>query len=289
MNRNRIGLLLPTRGRPQLFDRFVRSAVQTAAVPSRVEIQTYMDRDDPSLPDYGRILEGLQASFGAQGVTFGGRVGDPVGCPRSMNELGCGTTSDVAIVCNDDQVFASDGWDTRLDAEVARFPDGIYLLWFQDGLESDARCCFPIVGRRWIEVLNYCLPTNFEHFFTDLWLFDIALRIGRAHYIREVEVSHVAAWAGRAPADETALRTRGPLSRGMFQRDLMAFRQFERYRVLDAALLREHLQPSAYEAVDGHAVGTPRVRARRDPGSGTILFPFDPTMKYDRSVDLLLA
>lgn len=263
--------------------------MQTASDPSRIEIHSYMDQDDPSLRDYGQVLEGLQAAFGALGVTFAGGVGNPIGCPRSMNELGVASKTDILLTCNDDQIFASDAWDDRLDTEAAKFPDGIFLFWFSDGLESDARCCFPILGRRWIDLLSYYMPTAFEHFFADYWLFDIALRIGRAHYIRDIEVRHVAAWAGLAPDDETSLRTRGPLSLGRFARDELTFRRLERYRELDAGIFRAHLLQSAYEKADGHPVGTPRTKAWRDPGSGTILFPIDPLHKYDKTVDELLA
>ena len=287
--RNRIGLMVPTRGRPALFDRFVRSAIQTAADPSRIEIHTYIDQDDPSLANYGKALEDLQASFGRLGITFAGGVGNPIGCPRALNELGCASKTDIVLTCNDDQVFATDEWDSRLDAEAAKFPDGVFLLWFRDGLESDARCCFPIVSRRWIELLQYYMPTLFEHFFADFWLFDIALRIGRAHYVPDVEVTHVAAWAGLAPKDETAERTRGPLSKGRFARDEIAFRRLERYRELDAGILRAALLPSDYEAEDGHPVGAPRLKGRRDEKSATLLFPIDPEYKYDKTIDLLLA
>ena len=38
---------------------------------------------------------------------------------------------------NDDQIYTTFGWDDRIDREAAKFPDGVFLFWFADGIESD--------------------------------------------------------------------------------------------------------------------------------------------------------
>ena len=284
MTASTIGLMVPTRGRPALLERFAKSIVQTANDPSRIEIHTYLDRDDAALDEYAATIERLSAEYGPLGISFAGGIGDPVGVPGAMNELGRASKTDLLIMSNDDQVYTDFGWDTRLDQETAKFPDEIFLFWFSDGIESDRWCCFPIVSRRWIERLNYYAPTMFEHFFVDTWLWDVALRVGRAHYIADVNVEHIAAWAGKAPEDETALRTRGPLSAGRFDRDNMTYGTLERYRAADAEHLRGVMVASDYERVDGHEVGTPRRKPSRDPESGTIHFDFQHNSNYEESV-----
>jgi hypothetical protein len=262
--------------------------VQTAHDPSRIEIYTYIDQDDPALDQYITVIERLTSELEALGLTFSGVVGDPVGVPGAMNELGRVSTSDILMMSNDDQLYTTFGWDERIDREADKFPDGIFLFWFADGLESDRWCCFPIVGRRWIECLDYYAPTMFEHFFVDTWLWDIALRIGRAHYLSNIKVEHIAAWAGLAPEDETAQRTRGPLSKGRLHRDNLKYYTLGRYREIDAQLLRSSIEPSAYELADGHPVGTPRGKPSRDPESQTIHFHFQPDSNYEQNVQELL-
>ena len=284
MTASTIGLMVPTRGRPALLERFAKSIVQTTNDPSRIEIHTYLDRDDAALDEYAATIERLSAELGPLGISFAGGIGDPVGVPGAMNELGRASKTDLLIMSNDDQVYTDFGWDTRLDQETAKFTDGIFLFWFSDGIESDRWCCFPIVSRRWIERLNYYAPTMFEHFFVDTWLWDVALRVGRAHYIADVNVDHIAAWAGKAPEDETALRTRGPLSAGRFDRDNMTYGTLERYRAADAEHLRGVMVASDYERVDGHEVGTPRRKPSRDAESGTIHFDFQHNSNYEESV-----
>lgn len=283
-----IGLMLPTRGRPALLERYAKSVVQTANDPSRIEIHTYIDQDDPALEEYMSTIERLSAELGPLGLTFAGGVGDPVGVPGAMNELGRMSETDLLIMSNDDQLYTTFGWDERLDREAEKFPDGIFLFWFSDGLESDRWCCFPIVSRRWIKCLDYYAPTMFEHFFVDTWLWDIALRIGRAHYLPDIKVEHIAAWAGLAPEDDTSRRTRGPLSKGRLHRDDLRYYTLGRYRELDAEILRGALEPSAYERADGHSVGTPRLKPKQDPDSQTIHFHYQPESNYEQKVQELL-
>ena len=46
---NSLAVLFPTRDRPQLFERSVKNAVETASHPDRLEINYYIDNDDPTL------------------------------------------------------------------------------------------------------------------------------------------------------------------------------------------------------------------------------------------------
>ena len=284
MTAKTIGLMVPTRGRPALFERFAKSVVQTANDPSRIEIHTYLDRDDPTIDAYAATIERLSIELGPLGMTVSGGIGDPIGVPGAMNELGRTSSTDLLIMSNDDQIYTNFAWVDRLDRETAMFPDGIFLFWFADGIESDRWCCFPIVSRRWIERLNYYAPTMFEHFFVDTWLWDIALRVGRAHYLPDIKVNHIAAWAGKAPKDDTAQRTRGPMSAGRYDRDNMTYGTLERYRVADAEHLRGIMKPSVYECIDGHPLGMPRHSPSQDAESGTIHFDFQPHSTYEESV-----
>ena len=90
-----------------------------------------------------------------------------------------------------------------------------------------------------------------EHFYCDTWLMDVAARIGRAVYIPDIFVEHIAAWAGLAPQDATAERTRGPLYEGRINRDELTYRRLARYRDVDADILRKAIEPSTYEIATG--------------------------------------
>ena len=62
--------------------------------------------------------------------------------------------------------------------------------------------------------------------------------IGRAHYIHDILVEHLHHETGKSEADETTERN---LKGQRPDRDRAIFAKFERYRVLDASLLKEFI------------------------------------------------
>ena len=279
-------MLVPTRERPANFRRFVESVISTASHPDRIEVHCYIDQDAAELDAYMAIIEDLEKS---DGVTFGGGVGNPVGVPGAMNQLGIACKTDLLMVSNDDQVYITKEWDIRLDEEAAKFPDGIFVFWFNDRLQSERTCCFPILSQKWGELLLYCSPTMMEHFYCDTWLMDVAARIGRAVYIPDIFVEHIAAWAGLAPQDATAERTRGPLYEGRINRDELTYRRLARYRDVDADILRKAIEPSTYEIATGRIAGAPLERPTIDPETGTIHIHFESNNAYSTNFRTLVA
>jgi glycosyl transferase/beta-hydroxylase protein BlmF len=232
-----LSLLLPTRGRPAEFARFVKSVAETAAAPGRVEILAYVDEDDPRKFDYVAGFKALAAEPAVAGLmNIDLRVDEPLTTPMINNILAERAQGSVLMIANDDQVFRDPGWDARIDDGAARFPDGIFCLWFNDGRYGEKLCTFPILGRRWVEVLGYVEPPFFEHFNCDLWTWQIALMIGRTHYIGDILVEHLHPDTGKSQADETTARN---LKGNRAERDRAMFVKFERYRILDAERLRD--------------------------------------------------
>ena len=267
---NSLAVLFPTRGRPQLFERSVKTAVETASRPDRLDINYYIDSDDPTLEQYSAVIDRLTPVLEAAGAAFQGGVGDRIGCPRSANYLALTSKADVIVMGNDDQQYVSAGWDERLDNEVAAYPDDIFLFWFNDGIESDHWCCFPIVSRAWVDTLGYFFPGNFEHFFVDTWLMDLGCRIGRAHYLRDVDVKHLPVWAGLSPSDTELSNEWFAAKMRCYIRDMEIYERTERYRELDAELLRGRMRPSVHEQADDHPTGEPRTTTNLERRDGPV-------------------
>ena len=161
------------------FGRCIASAVERASHPDRLIFQFYIDSDDDELSLYGQVLEKLRDDYETTGAILMGNIGDQIGCPRAANMLALSSDTDLVKMCGDDLVFITDGWDDRLDEEAAKYPDGLFLFWLNDELSRQDYSCFPIFGRRWIDTLGYFFPTVFEHYFADLWVMEVACRIGR--------------------------------------------------------------------------------------------------------------
>ena len=139
---------------------------------------------------------------------------------------------------SDDQVYVDGGWDYRLDEEVAKYPDKIYCVWFNDGWEAENFCTFPIVSSQWIETLGYFMFPFFEHFFIDSWIWLLAKSLDRAIYIPEILVEHRHWKIGKSEKDDTYERNATSLGDDRHARDRAIIDKFERYFYADVELLK---------------------------------------------------
>ena len=104
---------------------------------------------------------------------------------RLLNYLG-----DILIMGNDDQEYQTQYWDTTLEGEVNKYPDDIYCAWFEDKINGPKHCAFPIISRKWYDTVGYFAPGVFNFGYNDTWVYDIAKRVGRTHFIPDVVVEH---------------------------------------------------------------------------------------------------
>ncbi|MCP3391892.1 glycosyltransferase family 2 protein [Bradyrhizobium sp. CCGB12] len=171
--KKRISLLLPTRGRPTLVERFLRSVVAESTHPELIEIILCVDDDDT----------------GSHGITFSQLSLRTVIVPRqtmgAYNSI-CfqHATGDITIAVNDDIVVRTKGWDDKVRELDARYPDGIYLAYGNDLLKGARLCTFPILSRRaWLPpAVPY--PVEYKGAFIDVHLMDIFKRLQKRGHQR---------------------------------------------------------------------------------------------------------
>jgi len=222
------------------MERLIKSVAATATEPSRVEILLYVDDDDPEKINYLVNHKNLSVDPAVgQLLNVDLLVDEPLTTPLINNILADRAQGDILIITNDDQIFVDKNWDVRIDQEAARYPDDIYCMWFNDGRYQEKICTFPILSRKWVDTLGYIEPFLFEHFNCDLWTWQIGQMIDRLHYIPDILVEHLHPDTGKAEADETTERN---LKGGRPDRDRAIFAKFERYRVLDASLLKDVIE-----------------------------------------------
>ena len=237
---NKISLLCPSRGRPNDMERLIKSVAATATEPSRVEIMLYVDDDDPEKINYLVSHKNLSTDPKVgRLLNVDLLVDEPLTTPLINYILADRAQGDILVITNDDQIFVDNNWDVRIDEEAAKFPDDIYCMWFNDGRYQEKICTFPILSRKWVDTLGYIEPFLFEHFNCDLWTWQIGQMIDRLHYIPDILVEHLHPDTGKAEADETTERN---LKGGRPDRDRAVFAKFERYRVLDASLLKDAIE-----------------------------------------------
>lgn len=160
--------------------------------------------------------------------------------PRGMgvgpiwNRLASEAKGDLLLMGNDDQRYVTTGWDVRFAQESARYPDGIFLMWCDDGINGDRHAAFPCVSRRWTEAVGRFVPESFGFFYHDTWLYDVAHRIGRLRYLPDVSVLHAHWTVGGVDDETTKANRRGDVA----TRDRQIWEATTHLREEDAARLR---------------------------------------------------
>lgn len=230
--KNKISILCPSRGRPDIFQRMVNSAVNTGI--GHFEIFVYLDEDDPQRSAYPLTLVDKVLTGSSQ------RLG------KIWNQLAHSSTGDLLMMANDDLVFMTREWDRliieSLDKEAPS--DDIFVAWVNDGHRHwTSRCTFPIVSHRWFEILGYLAPECFHFLWHDTWVGDIGKKLDRTLPILDVLIEHRHFSFGKAKYDDTYRRHReGSNNTAKRNKDKLMFKQTDDERQRDAEKLRQHME-----------------------------------------------
>ncbi len=198
-----ISLLMPTRGRPALAQRFMESVANLTRHRDRVEIIVYVDEDDTGSHALDCPAVSVTRIIGPR-TTMGGYNSACYAKARG----------DIIILVNDDTVIRTQRWDEKVIALDASFADKIYLAYGNDLFKKHNVCTFPILSRRTCELLVEPYPKAYRGAFIDYHLFDIFKRLqhcgfDRIRYVDDLIFEHLHYRTGKAAFDETyALRGR---------------------------------------------------------------------------------
>lgn len=161
-NKYKIALLLATRGRNAALLTSIQSLIDLADDIKQVQMMFAFDRDD----EVGRkcFTGELQPMLDSQGIAYTAMLFDPLGYVRLNiynNKMAEKTSADWLVIWNDDAVMQTQGWDT----EILKYTGDFKLLAFHTH-NDHPYSIFPIVPRKWFELLGYISP----HPTQDGWL-----------------------------------------------------------------------------------------------------------------------
>ena len=223
-----ISLLVPSRGRPEMLGRMIRSAYETAVYPRSLEVWAYLDDDDPRYIDYIVDEDCSPARF---------IQGDRALLSECWNRCAKATKAEILMHAGDDITFNTPGWDQRVREEFAKIPDRIGLV-YADDLSTN----FPdlathgFVHRRWVETVGYFLPPLFSCDWNDVWLTEVAQKIGRAVPMPDVVIEHHHYTFNKAEYDQTHKERE---ERGREDDVVGIFQRTAKERANDAAKLKK--------------------------------------------------
>lgn len=215
-----IGLLLPTRNKPEELERIIREVDQTSN--GNVKLHAYVATDDPKLEEYKmvatRSAERNLYPDAHVTVTFG----EPLGFSRAINFLAQQALQNpkVSLImrCEDDFYFIENDWDLAYLYEVP--DDGIAMIWCNYVLKGkDAEPHTAAVTRKWFNTVGYFSLPSLRHYFCDNVLIDLAKEIGRAIYIEKPYIDH-----RYNPHDE---RKKANFTEPQYDKDSTAYREWK--------------------------------------------------------------
>lgn len=183
-----ISLLCPTRQRPQRLRNMIESVKATACVMP--EILCYVTPDDSTYNGQ---------DFSPAKIVHGPRV-----IMSSLwNQIIPFATGDILMLCADDVIFRTPGWDLIVEMTFAAVPDRILLAYGDDGSPNGKNFgTLPFVSRRWVEVVGYFTGPGFSADFSDTWPFDVAWMIDRVKFL-PILTEHVHWLWNKAEKDKT--------------------------------------------------------------------------------------
>ena len=167
MSNEIISVLLPTRGRTEVLRKSLKSLVEKATKPERIEILFGIDEDDTDTLDY--IKDVISVDLKELGIESRASIFKPLGYENLhiyVNTLAGNAQGEWLFFWNDDCLMVSEGWDEVIDQYNGQFK----LLGPKDNHEGHPYAILPIVPKDWFILMGH-LSQNAQN---DAWLSHIA-------------------------------------------------------------------------------------------------------------------
>lgn len=196
-----ISVIVPTRGRPEMFERMYRSLVDTVTYPRQVEVVARLDDDDETKAFYP--ADDGHHRFIDTSVRI--KYGNGPRCLLSEAWNSCigFAKGEIFMHCGDDITFDTPGWDVEVRKAFDETPDKILFAYGNDlGPHGETFGTHGFVHRRWVEAVGYFLPPLFSSDWNDVWLNEVAELVGRKRLLPFVTEHHHYTF-GKAERDQT--------------------------------------------------------------------------------------
>lgn len=183
--KDHISILLGSRGRPALLERFFESVAATVTNPRRIEVAVYFDDDD--LPTQQCVQDATTK------YPFPVRPHSAT-TPAALGNIGniLWKTSPhrggIFAPAVDDFVYSTVGWDEMILEAFSRYPDRVAMIYPPD--PGGAECATtPILSDQWLSLLGYFYVGYFPFWFDDVWIDEVAQMVQRRHPIPTIFLS----------------------------------------------------------------------------------------------------
>jgi hypothetical protein len=172
-----ISLLMPTRHRVHRAGLFLQSVVDTADNLLDIEVVLAIDDDDK---DSQKIC--------SPHVDL--KIVKVIAPRASMGELNTRclnkSTGQIIMLVNDDIIIRTNSWDRYFIESSKIFEDEIYLIHTKDGFKDSRFPIFPVLSRKYCDLVKYPYPVSYSGDGIDAHIYDIFIRLKYLGYDREI-------------------------------------------------------------------------------------------------------
>jgi hypothetical protein len=157
------------------MEQCLRTLIDTATQPKRIEVLIAFDDDDTDTIDY--FVDVLAPYLDVKGVTYSAMQFKRLGYLRLneyLNELANHSTGHWIFFWNDDAVMTTHHWD-----DVIREYNDRFALLRAETNHEHPYAIFPILPRKWVEITGHISPHQINDAWTSQigWMLDIVITI----------------------------------------------------------------------------------------------------------------
>ena len=179
----RVLLSCPSRQRPDRLKEMLVSYRETRSVGTDLVI--YIDNDEPNLNEYMNIEMPEGARMEKHDRTYLAHIHN--------NIILSNSGYDYYMPVNDDIIFRTQGWDSKL-VETIKTKGGGWGIAYGNDLAGNYRFDLPTFGMvsgNIIRLLGYVYPPEVYALFGDTFLLDLGRALGKIFYNGDVIIQHI--------------------------------------------------------------------------------------------------
>jgi len=199
----KISICVATRGRAPLMERLYESILTTTKDLNNVELVFCVDDDDP------KSIAMLELLSTPDSIVNGCIVNEKeVILAEKWNKCWEISSGEVFMLCDDDIIFRTKGWDVEVRNAFVKYPDRIVFVYGRDTPNHPwgNKGTHGFIHKNWADTVGYFVPPYFRTWYVDRWLNNVAEIIDRRCYLKDVYTEHMHIGRNLAPMDDTYLR-----------------------------------------------------------------------------------
>ena len=232
-----ISILCITRERTVGFERLLKNIIKKTEDITRIEFLFLIDYDDKFKKKYKNLLNKYKKYFTVK-IYINKII--KLNSER-INFLAKKSKGDILFSVSDDMIIETKHWDSLIDLESNKFKDNSpYCLWpsVDANKYKFLHCAFPIISKKWFDILKYHSYPKFYHFYADTWICELSRLTGKFLLLKKFFIKTFHPEINKKYADKTYFRLR---KNSKNYDDKIVFFKHEYIRKIHAEKLRENI------------------------------------------------